>query len=204
MEQSLEQSVKTLVAHLELSERRYQQEKKRSRWLGIALVLSLIVSLTTVMFNISMVDEVQAVDAGVSQQMQQSMPPGMEELIKEMTIFLKALNAPETQQAMGNVVTFINSEQTHKAFSAMTNLAGHIEMKKLAEAMGLIDDIIIKTNGVLQDGQIADGINDLFGIIQGISRDMRVMAVDMHRMSNAATPAMGEMYDIMRFVPTPR
>lgn len=240
MEQSLEQSVQMLVKHLEITEKRYQQEKRRSRWLGIALILSLVICLTTVIFNIHMVNEVQAVDTEFPQQTQSSQPnlpmQGMEELVKEATLFLKALNAPETQQAMGNLVTFINSDDTQqamknvvtsinsdevqqamnnivtfinskqisKAFAAMANLASHIELDKLAKAMELIDDIILKAKDVLENGEIASGISDLFDIIQGISTDMRVMAVDMHRMSSTATPAMGEMYDIMRFVPVPR
>lgn len=92
-------------------------------------------------------------------------------MIRDVATILAALNTPENGEALKQVDEIIN--MTYSALREM-----EVEKKSIFSAIGNLEKDI-----------------------ESMSYHMSVMTADMHRMSTTATPAMGRMNDMMRYMP---
>jgi len=187
MEQSLERSMQLLIAQMERNETRHTQLQRNFRWLSIAFGLTLVL-LVGMSLKVQFIQEAKA-----------------ESIIKELEVDMHNLN-----KILGGGAEFVETikkdQMDKKLLSAMSKIGDIVNnldaiLKALATEEN--NEALKNLASMVNSGGIADAVRSLEDDMSSMSHNMYIMTVDMHRMSGTATPAMGRMYDMMRFIPTP-
>ncbi|MCV6636248.1 hypothetical protein [Candidatus Albibeggiatoa sp. nov. NOAA] len=197
-EQPLEQTVKTLVEHLERSEKRYERSQKHFRIMTLMFAIFMLGMVAFTIFRVDFVEKAEA--TGLISSLKMDMQ-NLNTILANMAELMKEVNSPEAKDAVSKIDDIING--THNLLVEVHSEEDTI-VRAISRAVQEMQEITDDMKGMTSDmSHMRGSMESMVQNFNTMTRDVHIMSVDMHRMSSTVTPTMGNMNNFMRFIPSP-
>ncbi|WP_353573040.1 hypothetical protein [Candidatus Albibeggiatoa sp. nov. BB20] len=197
-QQSLEQTVQTLVAHLKHSEKRHERSQRQFRLMSIVFAVFMLGVVTFAFFRVDFVEKAEAASILGSLQMDIQ---NLNTILANMAELMADVNSPEAKDAVSKIDDIING--THHILVEAQEEKDTI-VKAITRVVAEMNEMTQDMKGMASDmGHMRGSMDSMVNNFTVMTRDVHIMSVDMHHMSATVTPTMGNMNNFMRFIPSP-